>query len=77
MITVSKFYNYIFGILLVCGLFAFAGYHIAIDGGFIFLGWLVGMVGVVTGNILVIASLIVSWFGKKIKFVRKFINFNK
>ena len=69
MIVASKIYNLLICIFVLCFLLAASGFILAYWGNG-YIGWLLGVIGVVIGNLTIIAFLIVRFFGKHFKFIK-------
>jgi hypothetical protein len=72
MISVSKVYNFLICIFMLCFLLAASGFLLAYRGNR-YMGWYLGVIGIVIGNLTIGAFLIVRFFGTHFKF----LNFGK
>jgi len=70
MIIVSKIYNCLTGIGLFCLFLALSGFVLSYFSATFHLGILLGGVGVITGFLAFVVSMLISIFRKYIKFIK-------
>lgn len=69
MIATSKIYNFLISIFMLCFLLAVGGFLLAYRGHG-YMGWLLGVIGIVAGNFAIVTFLVVRVFGKHFKFIK-------
>lgn len=69
MISSASIYKFLVGLFMICFLFGAIGFVLAYFGDTA-LGWKIGFLSAIGGNLIIVAFWVIKFFGRHFKFIK-------